>query len=50
MVFFLRRFVQVDIYGGVFFGNISGIKTVIMNFTQSIETETGSAGEQSVKG
>ena len=33
MVFFLRRFVQVVIYGSVFSGKIIGIKTVIMNFT-----------------
>lgn len=45
MVFFLRRLVQVDICGGVYFYEDFTTK-LTFTFTLSSQTDAGSAGEQ----
>ncbi len=46
MVVFIRCFVQVDIYGGVYFLSFTLLSNVVFIFILSSETEAGSAGEQ----
>jgi hypothetical protein len=49
MVFFVRYFSQVDIYGVLYFTLILPYILKFHNFVQSDKTEIGNAGEQPIR-